>query len=286
MLLPGFVLMCIFLYIPMFGLRISFTEYSIVNPNSAGEWVGLEHFKEFLYTPDFWNAMKNTLGISVYKIMVGFPIPILFALLLNEIKQVRLKKTIQTISYLPHFLSWIIVGGILGNWMSDTGLINEIFVRWGILKEPVFFMGKPKYFWHIAVFSDVWKEMGYAAIIYIAAMAGIDPQLYEAATVDGAGRFARMRHITLPGITGTIVVLFIINVGYMLNINFDQIMALTNAANREASEVIDVFIYRMGIRTSRFSYATAMGLFRSIISLILLLLAQIFSKKMTGRGIY
>lgn len=286
MALLGVLWMIIFNYIPMYGIVIAFKKYNIIKPISDAPWVGLKNFKDFFQDDNFWMVMKNTLGISFYKLIIGFPLPIAFALLLNEVKSFRLKKAVQTISYLPHFLSWVILGGIMMNWLSDVGIINNILMSLHIIKEPIVFLGEPKYFWGIVVISDIWKELGWSAIIYLAAIAGIDPEMYEAATIDGAGRFRRMWSITLPSIKATISILFILAVAGILNSNFDQIFVLRNSLNSSASDVIDVFVYRMGLQLGRYSYATAVGLFKSIIAFILLFTANTVSKKLNDTSIF
>jgi putative aldouronate transport system permease protein len=210
----------------------------------------------------------------------------MFALLLNEITSVRFKRYVQTISYLPHFLSWVVLGGILMNWLSDVGIINNILIGIGLSAERINYLAKAEYFWGIAVASDIWKELGWSAIIYLAAIAGIDPEMYEAATIDGAGRFRRMFSITLPSITPTISILFILAISGLLNANFDQILVLKNSLNISSSNVVDIYVYTMGIQNARFSYATAVGLFKSIIAFILLFSANLGSKKLNGTGIF
>lgn len=206
--------------------------------------------------------------------------------MLNELKSFRFKKAVQTISYLPHFLSWVVLGGIMMNWLADVGVINDVLMNLGLIQEPVFWLADPDKFWGIAVISDIWKELGWGAIIYIAAISGIDPTLYEAATVDGANRFQKMRHITIPSIAGTISILLILAISGILNTNFDQVLVLRNSLNQSASDVIDVFVYRIGIRNGRFSYAQAISLFKSVIALILLLGANTFSKRVNGHSLY
>ncbi|WAM36315.1 ABC transporter permease [Caldicellulosiruptor acetigenus] len=286
MAIPGVIWMIIFNYIPMYGIIIAFKEYDITLGFNKSPWVGLANFKEFFADERFWLIIKNTVGISFFKLLVGFPLPILFAVLLNELVSVRFKRTVQTISYLPHFISWVVLGGILMNWLSETGLINIILTKIGILKQPIAFLAEPKYFWGITVVSEVWKELGWNAIIYLAAIAGIDPELYEAATVDGAGRFTKMFKITIPCISGTIAIMFILAVSGLMNSNFDQIFVLRNPLNADASDVIDIYVYRMGIEAFRFSYATAIGLFKSIIALILLLTANGVTKKLTDKSLF
>lgn len=191
MALLGVVWMIIFNYIPMYGVIIAFKEFNIVKSIGEAPWVGLEHFKEFFSDEDFTNVMRNTLGISLLKLFIGFPLPIIFALFLNEIRSVRYKRTIQTISYLPHFLSWVILGGILMTWLADIGIINNILLALHIIDEPITYLAEPKYFWGIIITSDIWKELGWSAIIYLAAIASISPEMYEASTIDGAGRFQK-----------------------------------------------------------------------------------------------
>jgi putative aldouronate transport system permease protein len=230
--------------------------------------------------------MINTLGISLIKLCISFPLPIVFALLLNEVKSMQFKKVVQTISYLPHFLSWVVLGGIITTWLSDTGLVNELLIKAGIIKEGITYLAYPKYFWGIVISSDVWKELGWNAIIYLAAIAGIDPSLYEAAKVDGAGRFRQIVSITLPGIKGTVVILFILAVGGLLNSNFDQILVLWNPLNAPRSNVIDIFIYNVAMKSMRFSYASAIGLFKSIIAFFLLLMANGITKKLNDVSLF
>lgn len=286
MVLPGVIWMFIFNYIPMSGIVIAFKNFKITKPISKAPWVGLEHFTEFFTDPNFSDIMINTLGISLLKLLIAFPLPILFAILLNEIRHARFKKTVQTISYLPHFISWVVLGGLMITWLSETGMINEIMVKFGILSEPKAFLASPKYFWGLTVISDTWKEMGWSAIIYLAAISGIDQQMYEAATVDGATKIQKIIHITLPAIKGTIAIMFILAVANMLSSNFDQIFILKNVLNSSRSEVIDTYVYQMGMRAGRYSYATAIGLFKSVVAMILLLTANYTTKKLQGRSIF
>lgn len=286
MALCGVLWMIIFNYVPMYGIIIAFKRYNIVRPISAAPWVGLKYFKQFLVDPKFWEVMKNTLAISTLKLIIGFPLPIIFALFLNELTSIRFKKIVQTISYLPHFLSWVILGGIMMTWLSDVGVLNSILMGLHIIKVPVTYLAEPKYFYTITVISDIWKELGWSAIIYLAAIAGVDPEMYESALIDGAGRFRRMISITLPSIKPTITILFILAVGGILNSNFDQILVLTNSLNSSASDVIDVFVYKMGLQQGRFSYATAIGLFRSVIAFVLLYTANAASRKFNETSIF
>lgn len=269
----------------MYGVIIAFKDYDIIRTIAEAPWVGLEHFKEFLSDENFGYVIKNTLGISFLKLLT-FPLPIIFALFLNEVRSLRYKKAIQTISYLPHFLSWVVLGGILATWLSDVGIINEIFMALHIIDKPISFLAEPKYFWTIVITSDVWKELGWSAIIYLAAITSISPEMYEAATIDGAGRFQQMWYVTLPAIKATISILFILAVSGVLNSNFDQILVLRNSLNDSASNVIDYYVYYTGISSGRYSYSTAINLFKSVIALALLLIANQVTKKLNDTSLF
>lgn len=286
MVIPGIIWLIVFCYIPMYGCQIAFQNYRITDALGTSEWVGLKWFMKFFRDNAFWEVMKNTLGISLLKLAFGFTLPIVFALLLNEIKNVKFKRVVQTISYLPHFLSWVILGGILITWLSDTGLVSDLLMSLGWLDTKTAFLADPKYFWPIAVISDIWKELGWGAIIYLAAIAGIDPTQYEAAELDGANRFQKLWNITLPEISSTIAIMFILQVGGIMGSNFDQILVLHNSLNDSASNVIDMFVYKQGIARGNYSYATAIGLFRSVISVILLAIANKVTEKIEGSALF
>ena len=286
MALPAVLWMIIFNYIPMYGIIIAFQNYRIIKPILGQPFVGFEHFIELFTSGDFATVMRNTLGISFLRLFIGFPLPIIFAILLNEIRNSTYKRFIQTVSYLPHFLSWAVLGGIMTNWLSDVGFINEILINLGFINKPIFYLAEPKMFWGIAVFSDIWKELGWGAIIYLAAIAGINPSLYEAATVDGANRFKKIIHITLPSIAPTISIFLILAISGMLNTNFEQILVLRNSLNQSYSDVIDVFVYRTGMIGGRYSYAQAVGLFKSVVALILLGGANKITKKISGHALF
>lgn len=286
MAIPGIIWMLIFNYIPMCGIIIAFKKYKITRTIAEAPFVGLRYFKEFLFDNNFPDIMVNTLGISVLKLVIGFPLPIIFALLLNEIRGNRFKKFAQTISYLPHFLSWVVLGGIMISWLSKTGVINDFLTALHIIKEPVSFLGEPKYFWGVAVISDSWKELGWSAIIYLAAITGVDQQMYEAATVDGATKLQKILKITIPSITGTIALMLILQIAGLLNSNFDQTLVLKNQINVSRSQVVDTYVYQVGMTLGKYSLATAVGLFKSVIALILLIIANTSSKKLLGRSIY
>jgi ABC-type polysaccharide transport system, permease component len=286
MVIPGIVWMLIFCYIPMFWLIIAFMDYSVAKPMLESPFVGLKHFEAFTSDDRFWRSIRNTLGMSSIKLALGFCIPIIFALLLNEIRSLRFKRTVQTISYLPHFIAWTIFGGIMLNWLSGDGLVNQLLMGLGLLDREVLFISEPKYFWWITFFSDTLKETGWAAIIYIAAIAGIDPALYEAAELDGANRWKRMWHITIQCIRPTIAILFILAVAGILGSNFDQIFMLKNNMNIKSAESLDLYIYNMGLVSGRHSFSTAVLFARSIVALVLLFMANYASKKLTGDSIF
>ena len=257
MVIPGIAWMLVFCYIPLLYLIIAFMDYNIAVHLFENEWVWLKHFKAFLSDDRFWRSVKNTLGMSALRICIGFPIPILFALLLNEIRSPKFKKAVQTISYLPHFISWAIFGGILLNWLSESGIVNQLMVGLGLQSKPMLYNADPDKFWGIAFVSDTVKEMGWSAIIYLAAISGIDPGLYEAAELDGANRWQKMWHITVQCIRPTIAILFILGVSNCLGSNFDQIFFMKNSANMPKAETIDLYIYNMGLGQGRYSFSTA-----------------------------
>jgi putative aldouronate transport system permease protein len=288
MVLPGILFLIIFSYIPMYGVLIAFKKYNIGNPDIIhAPWTGLKYFREFLTDENLPLILRNTLGMNMIGLAVGFPVTIAFALLLNELASSRFKKLVQTISYLPHFISWAVFAGIIMRMLAvDGGVVNDYLTKLDLVKEPVFFMGETKYFWGISIISGMIKELGWSAIIYLAAITGIDQEMYEAAIVDGAGRFRRMWHITLPSITGTIVILMVLSISGILNSGFEQIYMLQNNLNHGASEVIDTYVYKMGLGDMRYSYATAVGLMKSVVAVILLVGANKFSKLLTDKGIF
>lgn len=295
MALCGIVWMLVFNYAPMYGILIAFKRnFFITTPLFshkflASPWAGsygFQQFIDFFKDEDFWNIMENTLGISLLKLLINFPLPIIFALLLNEVRNAKFKKLIQTISYMPHFLSWVVLGGILTTWMGETGLFNELLIKAGIIDEGITFLAYPKYFWGIVVLSDLWKELGWSAIIYLAAISGIDQEMYEAAKVDGASRWRQIWSITLPSIAGTITIMFILAVGGLLNSNFDQIFVLWNPLNADRSNVIDIYTYNTAMRGMRYSYASAIGLFKSVVAFILLYIANQVTKKINDTSLF
>lgn len=291
MAMCGVVFLFIFNYLPMFGVIIGFKDMdyalNISKALSTSQFVGLSNFKAFLEDRDFKNVMVNTLGLNFLQLIITFPVPIIFAIMLNELRSKKLQKGVQTITYLPYFLSWVVFGGILIGMLSpEGGVVNEILKALGLIKEPISFVGNPAYFWAIVIISSLIKGLGWGAIIYIAAIAGIDGALYDAAKIDGANRFQKAIYITIPCITGTIVVMLLLQVSGLLSSNFDQIYVLQNPLNLSRSEVLDTYIYKIGISQRRYSFTTAVGLFKSIISMILLTSGNFISKKILGRGLY
>jgi len=277
--IPFFVYFLIFSYLPLWGLTMAFQNYKPARSFFEQEWVGFRHFKNLFTDPDFFRVMRNTLGMSIINLALGFVTAIAFALLLNELSGglYRFKRVVQTISYMPHFLSWIIVCGLVSNILSmDSGILNELLLKLGLIKEKIHFMGEPGYFWWIVGFTNVWKSMGWNSIIYLAAITSIDPALYEAAAIDGYGRFGRMWNITLPGIKSTIIILLIMNAGWILNAGFEvQYILGTNGLVLDVSETIDIFVLKRGFgRSGGFAFGTAAGMFKTVVSAVILLLCN------------
>jgi len=276
---PFFIYFFIFSYLPLWGLTMAFQKYKPQLSFFEQEWVGLLHFKNLFKDPDFLRVMRNTLGMSIINLVFSFVTAIAFALFLNELtgRYFRFKKVVQTISYMPHFLSWIIVCGLVSNVLAmDGGVINELLMATGLVKEKIHFMGKPEYFWWIVGFTNVWKSMGWNSIIYMAAITSIDPALYEAAAIDGCGRFRRMFHITMPGIKSTIIILLILNAGWILNAGFEvQYILGSNGLVLDVSETIDIFVLKRGFgRSGGFAFGTAAGMFKTVVSTIILILCN------------
>lgn len=274
-----------FSYAPMGGVVIAFKKFSVIKGISASPWVGLANFRQLFQAPMFWRALKNTLIIACQNLVFGFPMPILFALLVNEIRNLRFKKFVQTVSYLPHFISWSVAGGLVYMLLSNnTGAINNLIVFFG--GESKNYIGLSSYFRRIVVISSIWKSLGWSAIVYLAAITGVDEQLYEAAYIDGANRFQRIWHITLPGIRTTISVMLILQVGNLLSVNFDQIYILINDSVMDVGETLDYYIYRVGLYSaSNFSQATAVGLIKSLVGFVMVLGTNLITKRMTdGEG--
>lgn len=290
MVLLGLAYLLIFSYTPMVGIIISFKKYKL-STGVAGfftsEWVGLKWFKEFLNSPMAFTVVRNTLVLSLMKLIIVFPIPILFALMLNEIRSNLFKRFVQTASYLPHFISWIIVSGMCYTMFSTVnGLVNEVLLKIGAITSPLTILTSESSYWGLALGTEIWKETGWNAIIFIAAISGIDPTLYEAAEIDGATRLQRIWHVTLPGIKGTVVIMFILALGGLINGNLDQAILLGNNFNRGTSEIINSYVLELGLKKFRFDYAAAVGLMQSFVSVILVFSANTISRKAVGASLY
>ena len=285
MIIPGVIFMLIFCYYPIYGLTIAFKNYTVIDTLDSARWVGLENFKIIATDKYFWQSVTNTLGISLLKLLIGFTVPIILSIMIYELKDGPFKRVTQTISYLPHFLSWIILGGMVVNWLSTNGMLNNILLHIGILDEPKNFLLDSGKYWWIAVLSDTWKEAGWGTILYLATMAGIDPTYYEAAKIDGAGKMRQIISITLPMLKTIISLNFILTISNLLKSNLDQTLVLMNSQNQSKAEVIDSYVYRMGLTQGDFSYATAVGLGVSIVSVVLLLLANSVTKKLNEESV-
>ncbi len=291
--LSGMVYLLVFSFIPMFGIIMAFKNYDIsmgISGIFTSEWVGFKYFKEFFTDYQFPMLMKNTIGISLLKLVFTFPVPIIFAIMLHDIKCLPFKKIIQTCSYLPHFISWVVIAGIAAQFFSSAGIINKLLMSLNLIKEPLGFLNEAKYFWGLAVGLDVWKEMGWWTIVFLAAIVGVSQDMYEAAMIDGAGRLQRTWYITLPSIKPTIVVVLILALGNLFGgglsgSNFEQSYLLGNTMNSSASTILQTYVFDVGLALGRYSYATAVGLIQSLVSLVLVFLSNFASKKLSGVGI-
>ncbi|WP_213650485.1 sugar ABC transporter permease [Paenibacillus sp. J23TS9] len=284
MLLPGVILLVIFSVIPMFGLLMAFQDYKISKGIFGSPWVGMENFTYFFELSDSKVIIYNTLFLAISKVIANLIVPLVFAVLLNEVRQRAFKRTVQTIVYLPHFLSWVILAGIFSDLLLTDGMVNRILGSFGV--EPIQFMGDNRYFPYILIGSDVWKEFGFNTIIYLAALAGIDPSLYEAASIDGANWRKRTRLITLPLLRATIILLATLAIGNILNAGFDQIFNMYSPVVYESSDVIDTYVYRAGILDGQYGFATAIGLMKSVIAFILIILSYRLAYKYANYRIF
>lgn len=284
LLIPGIVFFFIFKYVPMWGLRIAFMEYNQYDP-SKSIWVGFDQFVKLFSKRSFVPVLRNTIIISLQKLIIGFPIPIILALMMNEMKNLKFKKISQTLLYLPHFISWVILAGIIMTLLDPAnGLITQIINA--VTGGRVMVLTNPKWFRPMLIVTDIYKGMGWGTILYFAAISGIDPQLYEAAAIDGAGRWKQALKITLPSITPTIVVVFILNCGNILNAGFDQIFMLYTSHVYEVADIIDTYVYRMGIIKNDYSFSTAAGMFKSVIAFLLILIVNKIAKKTGNEGLF
>lgn len=285
LLLFPFVYFVLFKYIPMLGVVVAFKDYNIFKGVMASPWIGLEAFREVFAMDGFYNALRNTFVLNLLDLVIGFPIPIVLAILLNELRVRWFKKSVQTILYLPHFISWVIIGGMAVQLLAThSGVVNQILTSFGLKAIP--FLSEPIYWIFSYLGIGIWQSAGWGTIIYLAALTGINKDLYEAAEVDGASRLRKMWHITLPGIKPTIVILLIINIGHMASIGFDRPYVLSNPQVIDVSEVISTYVYKIGIQSARYTIATAIGLFQAVVGLVFLLSAELFSRKINDQGIW
>ncbi len=284
LLLPTIIFFIVFKYVPMYGVQIAFRDFSIIDGFTGSEWVGLEHFERFVNSPDFWLVLKNTVTLSLMQLAISFPLPIFISLLLNQLKKQRHKTVIQNILIAPHFISLVVLIGMVTIFLNPySGILNQFIAFFG--GEPIFFLGEPDYFKPIYVLSGVWQSTGWGTVVYVAALSSIDPTLYEAATVDGASRWQKIWNIDFQGILPVIIVQLILNTGQMLSIGYEKILLLQNDLNRVTSEVISTYEFKQGVLDAQFSYSAAIGLFNAIINLMILLLVNYLAKKYSETSI-
>ncbi|WP_254450613.1 ABC transporter permease [Cohnella herbarum] len=283
MVWPGVLLVFVFSYIPMYGVLTAFMDYDVFTGSRIFEnpWVGFKHFEAFFDAPAFDSIMRNTLVVSLLKFIIGFPAPIILALMLNEVRHMMFKRIVQTITYLPHFMSWVIVGGLVMSLLStENGSVNILLENVGAINEPINFLSMKEYFWAILVSTNVWKEIGFSSIVYLAAIAAVDPHMYEAADIDGASKFKQIYLITIPTIMPVITIFMILAMGNFLNAGFEDILILAqNPALRPVSDVIDTYVYRVGLQNAKYSYAVAVGLFKAVVSVGLLTIANYLARR-------
>lgn len=284
LLIPVLAYYIIFLYGPMFGLVIAFKDYNIGQGFMASKWVGLKYFKEYFGSIYFLRTLSNTFIISLMDIIFGFPFPIIFALMLNELTGKWFKKTVQVASYLPHFISMVVICGMITDFFGTDGLITNVISK--ITGENINYIGNAKYFRSIFVGTNIWQSFGWGSIIYIAALAGVDTELYEAATIDGAGRWKQLLHVTIPGILPTIMIMLILKLGHVLSVGYEKIILLYSPQTYEVADVISSYTYRSGISGARYSYSTAVGLFQSVVNITILFIVNFLSSKYTETALF
>ena len=283
--LPGIIFFILFKYLPLAGSVMAFQNYNIFKGFSGSPWVGLEQFRRMFTYPEFLRILENTILIGLYDMVFAFPIPIIFALLLNEIRKAMYKRILQTVVYLPHFLSWIIIGGITIGILSPTsGIINQLLNSLGF--DPIYFLGEESYIRTILVGTGIWKDSGWGTIIYLAALASVNPELYEAAKIDGASRWKQTISITIPTILPTITIMFLLHIGNFLDFGFERVFVFINSLNESRGDILDTYIYRVGLIDQQYSYTTAIGLFKSVVGLVLVMIGNTLSKKASGEGLY
>lgn len=284
LILPTIIYFLIFAYLPYYGLTIAFKQFEVFRGIWASPWVGFQHFSDLFQDPKFPQLLGNTVLISVYRLIFGFPVPIIFALLLNEVRHLWFKKTIQTVTYFPHFLSWVVMGGIVLNILEPSGLLNVLLAKFGL--PPTSLITNPQYFRGVLVITGILKEFGWGAVIYLAALAGVDPQLYEVAKIDGASKLRQVWHVTLPGIRPIIALMFVLALGNILDAGFDQIFILYNPAVLNVADIIDTYVYRVGLLNAQYELATAVGLFKGVIGLVLIVSANYVIRRMGEKSLW
>ena len=282
---PALIYLLLYCYYPMYGVQIAFKNFRVTKGIAGSEWVGLEHFRKFFSNPSCRALIKNTLVISLYSLVVGFPLPIIFALTLNEVAPGRYKKLVQTVSYAPHFISTVVLVGMLNVFFSPrSGFVNTILGWFG--SQPVFFLGDHKWFKHMYVWSGVWQSTGWGSIIYLAALAGVSPELHEAAIIDGANKLQRIWNIDIPTIMPTMVILLVMNFGSIMNVGYEKVFLMQKDLNMSASEIISTYTYKIGLQGAQYSYSTAIGLFNNIINFVMLVVVNRVARGLSGSSLW
>ncbi|WP_099355603.1 ABC transporter permease [Fredinandcohnia onubensis] len=283
-LLPALVYFIVFHYVPMYGVLIAFKDFIATQGIMGSPWVGLKHFERFFDSYQFWTLIKNTFSLSILQLIIGFPLPIIIALMMNQIRSKKYKSFVQTVVYAPHFISVVVLAGMIYVFFSNNGLINSLIMLFG--GESISFMAKPEWFKPLYIGSGVWQETGWAAVVYLAALAGTSPELHEAAVMDGANKWQRILHVDIPAIMPIAVILLILQVGNIMNIGFEKAYLLQTPLNQPAAEIIPTYVYKMGLQQAQYSFAAAVGLFNSVINLVLLVAVNKFAKKISGQGLW
>lgn len=278
--LPAIVLVILFSYLPMGGIVIAFKDYKMARGISGSEWVGMYYFEKMFTDPNFYRVLMNTIKISFLTLITTFPVTIIFTILINELANAKFKRVVQTITYMPHFLSWVVVGTFVMQLLSPaSGLLNAVLMKFGVIDNPIFFMAEQEMFIPIYLITTLWKNTGYSIVIYLATISGIDTELYAAASIDGANRFQRIIHITLPALLPTMCTMLILQIGSLISVGFDPIYNLSNEATYQVADVIATYVYRKGMMESQYAFSTAIGLFQNVVSLALVMFANWFARK-------
>jgi len=290
MIWPALLFLIIFSYGPMWGVLIAFQDFNLFKGFFESPWAGMKHFTMFVESPEFWEIIRNTFGISLLKLIIGFPAPIILALLLNEVGGL-FKRAVQTITYIPHFMSWVVISGMAFSMMAvDQGALNSLLLALGLIQEPVNWLSTPDYFWGVLVSLNVWKEIGFGSIVYLAAIVGIDPAQYESASIDGASRFKQIFLVTIPNMMPIMIIFLILAIGNILNAGYEDILVMTKQLNNgillPVANVIDTYVYQMGILNQRYSYSAAVGLFKSLLSIFLLVVANRAARRMGDTSLW